>query len=255
MELAHPVHAPTTQALSGALEDYLKTILALVRDHGFARVRDIATARQVKAGSVTPALRRLADLGLITYSQREYIGLTQTGETEARRVVARHTLLTRFFTDVLRMAPEAAAQEACSMEHSLSPEAMDRFTRLFEYLQVCRMNEQTWLDRFHSCSLVHEGLGLTGGPVCDGGGECRRREQALPLLALSKLKPGQGGRVRQIDAKGTTRQRLLDMGLLPDAVVNVERLAPTGDPVWISLDGSHIALRRSEAASVLVTRA
>jgi Fe2+ transport system protein FeoA len=44
------------------------------------------------------------------------------------------------------------------------------------------------------------------------------------------------------------------MGLLPDVVTRLERVAPTGDPVWISLEGSQIALRRKEAASVLITK-
>jgi Fe2+ transport system protein FeoA len=42
------------------------------------------------------------------------------------------------------------------------------------------------------------------------------------------------------------------MGLLPDVVIRVERVAPVGDPVWISLQGSQIALRRKEAETVLV---
>jgi DtxR family Mn-dependent transcriptional regulator len=244
----------SSSALSDSLEDYLKTILAQVRDHGFARVRDIAAARHVKAGSVTPALRRLADLGLVTYSQREYIGLTNAGESEARRVLARHTLLTRFFVEVLRMAPEPAAREACAMEHNLSPEAMDRMTRLFEFLQVCRKNERSWLDHFHCCPLVEQGGPLDCTGSCDLEQQCRPGA-AAPHISLSELRPGETGRVRQVNARGPARQRLLDMGLLPDVEVQVERFAPSGDPIWVSLDGSHIALRISEAASVLVTRA
>lgn len=240
-------------SVTGALQDYLKTILSLVRDHGFARVRDIAAARQVKAGSVTPALKRLADLGLVTYSQREYVGLTPNGEAEARRVFARHTLLTRFFAEVLRMPPEAATREACAMEHTLSPEAMDRLARFFEFLQVCQKNERSWLESFHDCPLVQAEAGH-----CDRDGDCGGRcatSAAESPLSLASLKPGESARVRQVNARGPARQRLLDMGLLPDVVVQVERLAPTGDPVWISLDGSHLAVRRGEAAAVLVQRA
>jgi DtxR family Mn-dependent transcriptional regulator len=246
------IMTPRPFTLSEALEDYLKTILALVRDHGFARVRDIAAARRVKAGSVTPALHRLADLGLVTYAQREYIKLTQNGEAEARRVLARHAILTRFFADVLRMAPDAAARDACSMEHSLSPEAMDRLTRLFESLQACRKNERSRPACLGECPLMRDGTDKR-----DLACECEpvdRKSATDGSLSLSKLKPGERARIMQVIAKGPTRQRLLDTGLLPDIVVQVERLAPTGDPIWISLDGSHLALRKSEAASVLVAR-
>ena len=73
-------------------------------------------------------------------------------------------------------------------------------------------------------------------------------------MSLLALMPGQEGKVRQVSARGAVRQRLLDMGLLPDVVTRMERVAPTGDPVWISLEGSQIALRRKEAASVLITK-
>ncbi|MBM4373322.1 MAG: metal-dependent transcriptional regulator, partial [Deltaproteobacteria bacterium] len=82
--------------LTPALEDYLETIFELVQERKVARVRDIAEARSVKAGSVSPAMRRLADLGLIRYHQREFIDLTEQGEEEARRVMARHRVLRRF---------------------------------------------------------------------------------------------------------------------------------------------------------------
>ena len=46
--------------MSPALEDYLETIYLLVQEHGFARVKDIARARDVKAATVSVALRKLA---------------------------------------------------------------------------------------------------------------------------------------------------------------------------------------------------
>ncbi len=121
--------------LTQSLEDYLETIYELIRDHGEARVRGIAEARGVKAGSVSPALRRLADLGLVDYAQREHIGLTPHGEVLARRIHARHRLLERLFQDVLLLPPEDAEPVACAMEHSLTPAAMDRLTQLLDYLQ------------------------------------------------------------------------------------------------------------------------
>jgi len=239
-------------SLSGALEDYLETIFLLVREHGFARVRDIAMARSVKSGSVSPALKRLDKLGLVKYTQREYVGLTDAGELEARRVLARHEILARFFSEILQMSPAAAAREACAIEHSLSPEGMDRLVRFFEFMCVCPEGQREWLQRFHSCCLVQEDAPvcehkLERAPSCDG-------TPGEPTMSVSDLQPGQQGKVRQINARGAVRQRLLDMGLLPQVVVRMERVAPTGDPLWISLHGSHIALRREEAETVLISR-
>lgn len=72
-------------------------------------------------------------------------------------------------------------------------------------------------------------------------------------MSISELKPGQKARVEQVTGGGAVRQRLLEMGLMPETQVQVERIAPTGDPIWIKLHGYHLSLRRSEAATVLVT--
>ena len=72
------------------------------------------------------------------------------------------------------------------------------------------------------------------------------------MTQISKLRPGQRARVHGVGGSGAIRQRLLDMGLVPDADIEIERLAPTGDPIWIRLDGYQLSLRKSEAATVLV---
>ena len=135
--------------LSASLEDYLETIYTLIQEKKVARVRDIARARGVKAGSVSPAMRRLADLGLLKYEQREYIDLTEEGERQAFRVVTRHRLLTRFLVDVLRMGPDAAESDACAMEHNMSDEAMTRLTGLVEFLLEHPDVSGELLHRFH----------------------------------------------------------------------------------------------------------
>ncbi|MBN1944523.1 MAG: metal-dependent transcriptional regulator [Bradymonadales bacterium] len=243
--------ADPTSTLTGALEDYLETIFLLVRDKGFARVRDIAMAREVKSGSVSPALKRLSEMGLVNYERREYVGLTAEGEREARRVLARHDLLGRFFSEILGMSGEAASREACAMEHSLSAEAMDRLVRFFEFLTICPEMDLHWLEKFHCCTVVQEDVSSCTR-VFPGPSKPRVDLREEPK-SVTDLVPGREGRIRQVRAQGAVRQRLLDLGLLPEVVVRVERVAPTGDPIWISLQGSHIALRRCEAESVLIS--
>ena len=118
--------------LTPSLEDYLETIYLLQQGTSEARVRDIATARDVKASSVSPALKRLADMGYLSYIQRESIRLTETGKIAARRIYARHVLLFQFFHDILGMPADKAREEACGLEHALSDEGMDRFVQFFE---------------------------------------------------------------------------------------------------------------------------
>ncbi|TDI20188.1 MAG: ferrous iron transport protein A, partial [Acidobacteria bacterium] len=46
-----------------------------------------------------------------------------------------------------------------------------------------------------------------------------------------------------------------DLGFVPGTLVEVRRRAPLGDPVEFELRGTHLCLRRGEAARIRVRRA
>ncbi len=234
--------------MSSALEDYLETIYLLVQEHGFARVKDIARARAVKAASVSVALRKLSEAGLVRYERREYIALTPSGEEAGRRVLTRHRLLTRFFEEVLGMEKDAAGEQACAMEHSLTDEAMDRLVRFFEFVGNC----PSVVEQFRRCQPT------AGGKACshpaktiEGCATCMSRKEE-PTMSLADLKAGQSGVVTQVGATGALRQRLLDMGILPNTTIDLERFGLGGDPLWIRCQGARLALRRAEAKAIRV---
>lgn len=234
------------QEMSSSLEDYLETIYLLVQEQGFARVKDVAKARDVKAASVSIALRRLAEMDLIRYERREYIALTATGEEKGRRVFSRHRLLTRFFEEVLHMPAQAASEQACAMEHSLTDDAMDRLARLFEFLGSC----PSITENFHqSLATMGERSKVThSAAVC---ALCVKKREGKSTQ-LGSLRPGQHAVVTKISALGALRQRLLDMGVLPETTIEVERMGMGGDPLWVRCQGARLALRRSEANSIYV---
>ncbi len=236
------------EPLSSALEDYLETIYDLVRDQKVARVRDIARVRSVRAASVTPALRRLADLGLIRYEKREHIDLTPLGQREAQRVVSRHQALTRFFQRVLRVPVAAAEADACAMEHGLSAEAMDHLVRFIEFSHNCPEGRRL-LDLFHACLLVQQ----HAEPACQrcplGEEGTDEKQRALPL---AELDVGARACVRRIAAEGAMRDRLLDAGLLPGEMVEVVRTAPGGKRFDLRRGGFELRLTGEEARAVLV---
>ena len=63
-----------------------------------------------------------------------------------------------------------------------------------------------------------------------------------------------GDRARVVRVRGERcpelRQRLLDMGIMRGTELYVERHAPLGDPVEITLKGYSLALRMSEARQI-----
>jgi ferrous iron transport protein A len=69
---------------------------------------------------------------------------------------------------------------------------------------------------------------------------------------LSELAVGATGIVRAFTAGSRAAMRLREMGILPGTEVRVVRLAPLGDPIEIEVRGSHLSLRKTEAAEILI---
>ena len=69
---------------------------------------------------------------------------------------------------------------------------------------------------------------------------------------LSELKPNESGKVKKIFGEGALHKRLLDMGIIKGAKIEVIKVAPLGDPVDIKVKGYHLSLRKEEAAQILV---
>jgi ferrous iron transport protein A len=72
------------------------------------------------------------------------------------------------------------------------------------------------------------------------------------LISLDRLALGSFGRVKQLNAGGAARRRLLDLGLVADTAVEALRKSPSGDPTAYQIRGAVIALRSEEAAQILV---
>jgi ferrous iron transport protein A len=70
------------------------------------------------------------------------------------------------------------------------------------------------------------------------------------MRTLDQLKPGQKGVVAVLHGAGTLQQRLLEMGVMEGAEVEMIRRAPLGDPLEILVQGYHLSLRKAEARLV-----
>ncbi len=71
-------------------------------------------------------------------------------------------------------------------------------------------------------------------------------------MPLSEVKAGNCVCVRRHNGCGKMRKRLLDLGLTPQAMVDVVRKAPMGGPIVLKIGGFDIALSKSEAVHVEV---
>jgi ferrous iron transport protein A len=71
-------------------------------------------------------------------------------------------------------------------------------------------------------------------------------------MNLAMLKPGEQGKITKIGALGPVKRRLMDMGVLVGEKVKVEKIAPLGDPIEITIKNYNLSLRKKEAEGISV---
>lgn len=71
-------------------------------------------------------------------------------------------------------------------------------------------------------------------------------------LTLANLEIGAIAEIVGLKEEAAVSRRLLEMGVIPGATVRVIKSAPFGCPLEIRVKNSHIAIRKSEADSILV---
>lgn len=71
-------------------------------------------------------------------------------------------------------------------------------------------------------------------------------------MTLDQLQAGQPATIRKVAGEGAVRRRLMDMGLIRGAAIEMVKAAPMGDPVDYLVRGYHLSLRKSEAKLVEV---
>ena len=74
----------------------------------------------------------------------------------------------------------------------------------------------------------------------------------MSVKTLNQLKPGERAIIIKVGGEGPVRRRILDMGVVTGADIEVVRVAPLGDPVEFRVKGYNLSLRKSEAQNVQV---
>ncbi len=106
-------------------EMYLETILLLTRENANIRSIDVAKELDFSKSSVSRAIGLLKEDDYISISPEGFIELTQKGLVKAENIYDKHTLLARFFKDVIKVSPKVAEEDACKIEHFISDETFN----------------------------------------------------------------------------------------------------------------------------------
>lgn len=106
---------------SESSEDYLESILMLKEELGKVRSIDIVYKLGYSKPSISIAMKKLREKGLVNMDRDGYISLTEEGLAVARSTYNRHKILTAYFIS-LGVAPQTAEEDACKIEHDISEE-------------------------------------------------------------------------------------------------------------------------------------
>ena len=69
-------------------------------------------------------------------------------------------------------------------------------------------------------------------------------------MTIDDLKIGQSGTIAAVGGEGALRLRFLDMGLIPGTRVQLQKVAPMGDPIQILVRGYELTIRREDARQI-----
>ena len=75
------------------------------------------------------------------------------------------------------------------------------------------------------------------------------------MKTLRDVPCGQTARVTRLEGEGATKRRIMDMGITKGTVLKVQKVAPLGDPVEITVRGYELSVRKNDASCVEVREA
>lgn len=198
-------------ALSGPVEDYLKTIYELEREGEAASTNDIAVRLAISPASVSGMVRRLADQGLVSHEPYRGVRLTPDGRQAALRTLRRHRILECYLTEVLGYPWDRVHPEAEQLEHAASEELIERMAKALG-------------DPLHD---PH------GAPIPTREGVV---EEAT-FRTLADVSPGERLRVRRVQDDDAERLRYLaELGIRPGSLLRVLDRAPFQGPITLWVD-------------------
>ena len=214
------------------IEEYLETILYLTnKSKGPAKTNQIAEELKLSPPSVSEMIRKLSGYGYIKYTPYHGVTLTSKGCTEAMRIKRRHQLLETFLVDVLDLDPKFAHTEACEMEHSISEITLEKMCAYMGHPEICP-----------------DGNPIGQGKCCTGETSQASYRDYIPL---SELKEGDNGIIKLISLTREIKDRLSNIGLIPDSKVTVKRKLGKGTLSIITM-GTEVAVGKDIAKNILV---
>ena len=221
-------HEPSTSKLiTPAHEDYLKAIYTLGSNGVEVSNSALAHHLAVTPASATNMVKKLAELGLVTYEPYQNVELTPSGQKVALEVLRHHRLLELYLHDKLNLPWDQVHAEAEKLEHVLSETLEDAMAAALGNPTVDPHGDP---------------IPTKDGHVDDVGG-----------ILLSEGELNRAYRIIRVRLQDSDRLVYLGtMGLYPNASVTLLSRAPFMGPLLIEVEGEHHALAYDMAEHLVV---
>ena len=72
------------------------------------------------------------------------------------------------------------------------------------------------------------------------------------MTTLAEAGAGSTVTVVKLQENGAVRRRIMDMGITKGATIKVEKVAPLGDPIQLTVRGYELTLRKEDARKIEV---
>ncbi|MEA1923176.1 MAG: metal-dependent transcriptional regulator [Pseudomonadota bacterium] len=235
---------------------YLVAVYELEKVHRIARVGSIAKVLKVGLSSVSAALKTLADKKLLNYEPHSYITLTGDGLNLSQELTKRKTVLFDFLHDTLAIPSPDADLNARNLEQAIDNPTYDRLLDFINFINTCPRAGEKWRKGFKE--HCHDPLDPEHCEPCleqnlesfyQNRETTKETAQLSSPTTLADLQPGEKARITGLK---DANRRMAEMGLLPGAIITMEKIAPLGDPFEIRLKGFNLSLRKQEAAAIEV---
>lgn len=211
-----------------SVEDYIKAIYDLQRQHERATTRRLAEQLNVRMASVTGMVKHLATNGYVIHKPYRGVTLTDKGLRTAMTVLRRHRLIELFLQETLKLPWDQVHEDAERLEHAVSEQLIEH---IFEYLGRPQFDPH-------------------GAPIPD-------RDGNMPVLngrQLSECEPGSALELVHVSDKDAEFLRYLsDIGLTIGSRFTLGHQKRNDALLTVQVDQDAIEIDR-EAAERLVVR-
>lgn len=177
---------------------------------------------------VNPEVDNLCKSGYVRLGDGKII-LNEKGKLEGRKIVRRHRLAERLFTDILDIKKKLVHPISCQFEHLLQEGIEDNICIILGHPSTCP----------HGKTIPQ--------------GECCRKlkeETSKVISSLINLKANKKGKVAYIHTKDTNKlQKLMSMGVLPGTSITLIQTFPS---YVFQLGQSQFAIDKELASAIYV---